>query len=115
MAQDKPKYTVEPIKMDTPNTAFMKDPDVDSLTALVVTLGSELWANRRRQLVVEKLLEDKGLLKQADIEAYEPSDHQKAIWDAKRDEFIKRTYAVLAREVTNTPNPNALKPKARSN
>ena len=40
MAQEKykrPTHTVENVKMDTTNTAFMKDIDVDNLTSLAVT------------------------------------------------------------------------------
>lgn len=52
--------------------AFFDDPAVDRLLSIVMALVAELSVLRERQDTVERLLEAKGVLARADIEAFEP-------------------------------------------
>ena len=47
----------------------------DNIITAILTLGSEIWTNRRRTLVLERLLEEKGVTRDM-IESYMPSDER---------------------------------------
>ncbi len=61
-----------------------------------MALTAELWAERRRNLVVQRLLADKGITADM-IEAYVPSDEDNAAWQAERDRLIDATMSPLLR------------------
>jgi hypothetical protein len=89
------RQTTEFIQSTTRFHAFYEDPVIDNLLSTVLTLGSELWVNRRRQLVVEKILEEKGIISLDEIEAFDPDKNTMNAWAAHRDEFIERLYQGL--------------------
>ncbi len=93
----KNQYAIEFIKGDWDKAQYLDDPQVDNLQGALIRLGTELWAVRRRQMVVESLLEQKGLLTNAAIESYRPTAKQAAEWDAERDDLIERVFAILYR------------------
>lgn len=85
------------IKGDWGKTRFIADQNVDNLMSVVVNLGTELWAVRRRQMAMEALL-DKGRVVTAQaLETYEPTEAERAAWAAERDDTIERIYSVLNR------------------
>jgi hypothetical protein len=94
---DRSNYTTDFIKGDWDKATYLDNPHVDSLVAVVLNLGTELWAVRRRQMVVESLLAKSNLISTAAIESYEPNEVEKAAWSAERDDTIERVYAVLTR------------------
>ncbi|MHA7819845.1 MAG: hypothetical protein ACX930_09390 [Erythrobacter sp.] len=51
---------------------FFDEPALDRLYSAVFALAAEVSALRERQDTIERLLEAKGSLTRADIEAYEP-------------------------------------------
>ena len=51
---------------------YFEDPAVDRLFSTVFALAAEVSALRERQDTIERLLDEKGTLSRADIEAYEP-------------------------------------------
>ena len=81
---------------DSDNISMFPDQIVDNLMHVVVALGAELWALRRRTMVLEKVLEKAGVSTQ-DIENFVPSDDDKALWEQERNIFIKRTFSGLER------------------
>ncbi len=92
-------------------TATPPDPAVyltDNLTAVVMGLGTEFWAMRRRMMVIESLLEQNKVVNRAAIEAYRPSDAEAAAWNAERDDLIDRVFAVLGRVPTPTGGANPM-------
>lgn len=107
MAEERQTYTVDFIKGDWDKAQYLPDPHVDNLTAVVMGLGTELWAARRRLMVIESLLEKHKLLDSAEIEAYQPTEAEAAAWDAERDDLIDRVFSILGRvpEPTGGPNP----------
>jgi hypothetical protein len=52
---------------------FLEDPAVDRLYSTVLALAAEVSALRERQDTVERLLDHKGTINRADIEAYAPT------------------------------------------
>lgn len=90
-------YAAEFIKGDWATARYVKDQDVDNLLSVVVNLGAELWATRRRQMVVESLLAKNKLVSAHSIESYQPSEAERAAWAAERDDTIERIYSVLQR------------------
>jgi hypothetical protein len=89
------------IKGDWDQSRFIDVPHVDNLMTALVGLGGEHWALRRRMLVIESLLARTGTLRAADIEAYEPTAAEAQAWAAERDDFIRRVFGVLTREVAD--------------
>jgi len=99
--KDRPTYAADFIKGDWDKAVYLDNPHVDNLMTAFVSLGAEHWSLRRRVMVLEHLLSEKKVLDPKKLEAYDPNPDQKVAWEAERDDYIKRTFAVLTRE-TNT-------------
>ena len=89
------------IPADTDAAIFMDNPHIDNLMTVVIALGAEIWADRQRMKVVERLLESEGKATPAMIEAYVPSAEEKKAWEAERVEMVDRVYSVLTRDTSN--------------
>ena len=50
-----------------------EDPAMDTLLGIVVSLGNEVYVLRDRLRTIEKMLEAKGTISRADVEAYKPT------------------------------------------
>ena len=67
---------------------FLDHPSIDKVMKVVMALAQETYVNRDRLALVEKILDDKGVLHREDLDRYEPStDEQKAVV-ARRDDFV---------------------------
>jgi hypothetical protein len=77
--------------------AFLQDPVVDALVQVVIELGAESWITRRRLLVLERVLAERGLVAAEMIETYAPSTQDEALWRQERDRMLRNVYAALAR------------------
>jgi hypothetical protein len=84
------------IPSDSDNISLFPDQVTDNLMHVVIALGAELWAVRRRMFVLEAVLEKTGV-STADVEAYTPSAEEKAAWAQERDLFIGRAFDALTR------------------
>lgn len=91
------------IKSDSANAAYLGAHHVDQLASAFLNLGAEFWVMRRRMLVLEKFLSEKGAYDPAALEAYEPTPEEQREWEAQRDAFIRRTFSVLTQEVGPLP------------
>ncbi|MEM6575866.1 MAG: hypothetical protein AAF552_17365 [Pseudomonadota bacterium] len=69
--------------------AFYDDPDVDRLLAIVTRLLEEHWALRERHAALEKLLVEKQVLKDDDIESYEFAEADSAALDTASAKLIR--------------------------
>ncbi len=69
--------------------AFFDNPDVDRLLAIVTRLLEEHWALRERHAVLEKLLADKGVVTDAEIENCELSESESSALDAAAGKLIR--------------------------
>lgn len=98
MSDSKPRPAPEP--------AFFDNPAIDNLISVTLELGAELWVQRERARVLEKLLAEKGLVSSELIEMYQPSVEEAAQAKAERDAFVNRIYGAFARQtVKATPDP----------
>ncbi len=52
--------------------AYFDDPAIDRLLSIVMALAAEVSVNRERLDTIERLLDARGVLSRADIEAYAP-------------------------------------------
>ena len=53
---------------------FFDDPDTDKLVSMLMGLAGEVSVMRDRMDTIERLLGQKGLLTQSDIDNFEPSE-----------------------------------------
>ncbi len=67
---------------------FFDDPNVDKVVSMVMGLAGVVAVARDRLDTIERLLETKGLLKRAEIEAYEPTAVVMAERAAWRESFL---------------------------
>lgn len=87
-----------------PEPAFFDNPAIDNLIAVTLELGAELWVQRERMRVIEKLLAEKGVVTPELIEQHQPSEDEAARARADRDAFVNRIYGAFARQtVKATP------------
>ena len=91
-------FTVPNIDGDWDNAVYLDNQHSDNLMSAMLIFGGEFWAMKRRQMIVEKLLEEKKPVTRAAIDAYNPSAEELKSWDASRDEFIQRVFSVLTRK-----------------
>ena len=75
---------------------FYPDPAIDQLMAIVVALTGELSVAFDRLDTLERLLESRGVLRPADVEAWEPDPAAAAVRNRRREELIERVFQVLS-------------------
>jgi GAF domain-containing protein len=76
---------------------YLADPLLDATVRMLVELSAQVWVERERRLTLEALLESRGLLARADIEAFQPSAEQSAAFKAERARFIEDVFKELRR------------------
>jgi len=94
---DRPTYASDYLKSDSEEVVFLGNPTLDNMMTTLVALCSEIWADRRRGRVVEKLLAEKGISQEM-IEGYLPTGDDEAEWKEERDRFIAATLDPLMRQ-----------------
>jgi hypothetical protein len=98
-----PDSSVSP-PVPAPEPAFFDNPAIDHLIAVTLELGAELWVQRERMRVIEKLLGANGIVTATMIEQYRPSEEELAASRTERDSFVSRLYGAFARDtVPATP------------
>lgn len=89
----------------SPEPAFFDNPAIDNLIAVTLELGAELWVQKERMRVIERLLAERGVVTAEAIEQYVSSPDETARVQAERDAFVGRLYAAFARDtVPATPS-----------
>jgi len=76
-----------------------ENPALDTLLGIVISLGNEVWVMRDRMRVIEKLLEAKGTISRADIEAYKPTPEEEEEIRKDNDAFMARLFRVFEGDV----------------
>ena len=76
---------------------YLADPLLDATVRMLVELSAQVWVERERRLTLEALLESRGLLGRADIEAFQPNAEQAASFKAERARFIEDVFKELRR------------------
>lgn len=79
--------------------SFLGDPMSDRIMQVVMNLAEELYVTRYRMEIMERLLDKNGLLRSADIEAFEADSVASIEMRKSRDEFIEK----LLDPVVRTP------------
>jgi hypothetical protein len=101
----RPSVAAPFIATDTDNISVLADQTTDNLVHVVMALGAELWAVKRRMMTLEKVLEAAGI--PADrVETFVPGHDDAQAWQVERDIFIRRVFSGLAR----TGGANAAQP-----
>ncbi len=81
---------------------YFADPATDKLLNLVVNLMGELSVTRDRLDTVEKLLEARTIIPQAEIDSYRPAKDAEAARDARRAQMIQRVLRPVEMELEET-------------
>jgi hypothetical protein len=71
------------------------DPTIDILLGIVLSLGNEVYVLRDRMRIIEKMLEAKGSISRADIEAYRPTPEEEEEIRKDNDAFMARLFRVF--------------------
>ena len=74
---------------------FFENPQISKLFDLVLELGMDLHVTTTRLRALEMLLIRNGDLKANQLEGFIPTDSEKLILDAKRDEFMARLMRIM--------------------
>ena len=90
-------YTSDFIPSDVERVSFLGNPVLDNMMTTMVAVCSEVWSNRRRTRILERLLAEKGITEEM-IEGYIPSKEDEVAWQAERDRFISMAFEPMIRE-----------------
>ena len=71
---------------------FFDDPAIDQMMTFILELATEVSVVYDRLDTVERLLDQKGTISRADIEAYRPNDTIESERMARRDGYLKRVF-----------------------
>ncbi|MDO8864189.1 hypothetical protein Q6D67_21150 [Haliea sp. E1-2-M8] len=80
-------YVHEPVPYDFGADLMLGNPALDGVVKCVVAMGAEMWSTKRRMLVLEALLEQKGISSET-IDNYVPTSAQNEAWQLDRDRFL---------------------------
>ncbi len=67
---------------------FLDHPSIDKVMKVVMALAQETYVNRDRLALVEKILDDQGVLRREDLDRYQPNDDEQRAIEARRDDFV---------------------------
>ncbi len=67
---------------------FLDHPNLDKVMKVVMALAQETYVNRDRLALVEKILDDKGVLRRGDLDRYEPTEDEQRAIEQRRDDFV---------------------------
>ncbi len=75
--------------MDSPpEQVFFDDPAMDRALGMIMHLAAELHVTRDRLRSLEKVLEQKGLLEQGQLDHYRPDETERRVLAEDRDAFV---------------------------
>jgi hypothetical protein len=85
------------IELPAPGTepAFLGDPVVDQLLEAVIALSAEVWIERDRRMLLESLLEEKGLVARNELEMRVSPAEEKDDRARAREELVHRVLGSL--------------------
>lgn len=73
----------------------------DNILDAMLELSASVWANHDRVLVLEKILEEKGISVSEEIEAHMPDQTEVAARAAERDAFVEQVFGAFLRRPTH--------------
>lgn len=84
---------------------YFDDPNMDQMHAMIIALATEVSVMADRFDTLERVLDEKGSVSRADIEAWEPDETADAERHEKRDQLIRRLFRTV-RETRTTLEGN---------
>ena len=84
---------------------FYDDPAVERVLNISLAIATEVAVVRERMDTIERLLEAKGILQQAEIEAFVPTDEQaeeRQLWHAR---YAARIMRIVQQELAAIAHP----------
>ncbi|MCG8440811.1 MAG: hypothetical protein MI723_03290 [Caulobacterales bacterium] len=88
------------VEIGGPGRVYFDDVVVDNLMDAVIELSAALWTVRDRQIVLEKVLAEKGVDVAAAIERHMPDAEEHAARQAERDALAQRIFKSFLRRPT---------------
>jgi hypothetical protein len=88
---------------------FFNDPAIDQMMTFIIELSAEVSVVYDRLDTVERLLDSKGTVSRADIEAYRANDVVEAERMARRDAYLKRVFRMHQNSAPEKPAKGAMK------
>lgn len=86
---------------------FFEDPATDQLMSVVLALAQELSVLRDRVDSIERLLDQKGSLTRAELEAFRPDPRAEAERQQRRADYLQRLFRVIRHEAGRYPSAEA--------
>ncbi|MFL2769703.1 MAG: hypothetical protein ACJZ9F_01705 [Rhodospirillaceae bacterium] len=77
---------------------FFDDPAIDQLMAIIMAMSAEMSVVYDRVDTIERLLDKKGTLSRADVEAYRPDEAVEDERNERRNEYIARLFRIIREE-----------------
>jgi hypothetical protein len=69
---------------------YFDDPAVDRLLQMLLELAAELWAVKDWQFVVNRLLEQRGVVTLDEVQHYQPTAEDQQVLAVEREKFVRR-------------------------
>ena len=101
------------IEINGPGRQYFDSVVIDNLMDAVVELSASIWTIRNRQIILEKILKDKGIDAEALIADYIPDEHEMAAKSAERDEMVGRIFRSFLRRPDDQAAQDATAPFLR--
>jgi hypothetical protein len=84
-----------PVDASGRRPAFFAHDGVDQLVTMVLELATELWVVRERVFVIEAVAAQKGLPLKDAVEAYKPSESERAELERMRGTMMNQLFRIL--------------------
>ena len=85
---------------------FLADPDVERVLSITMAVAGELAVLRQRLDTIETLLEERGSISKADIEAFAPNLAQQQARGRWNQEYLARILRILQQEQEALERPD---------
>ncbi|KGE04504.1 hypothetical protein [Pseudohaliea rubra] len=86
---------------------YFSDPDIDRLLSMLMALAGELSVTRDRLDTLERVAQAKGLLSQADIEAFELDEQALSDRAARHQVLFKEVTRIISAELEGLDDSDA--------
>lgn len=78
-----------------PRPNYLHGDRLDDLARIVSELTSQLWILKDRNIVLEKLLTEAGVVDQAGLDGYLPDAETAAVIAAEREAYVSRVFGAV--------------------
>ncbi|MEZ5500831.1 MAG: hypothetical protein R3E77_15565 [Steroidobacteraceae bacterium] len=93
------------VPRSSPDPAFFDNPTIDRLIEVTLELGAELWVQRERLGLIERLLAQHGVVTREMLENQQLDDQTLQATARDRDEFVARIFGSFARDKVSAGLP----------